>query len=260
MSRRLLRQRIADAAARFGGQPSGFHALNHEDIEGFAPLNTPAGQAMVDGLIERIGGIDLLIADAVMCLLAGDQREPESWQLVMPWVRSLTKRGIGQLWLHHTGHDQSKSYGDKTREWQLDTVLHMEGVEHPATDICFNLEFRKARERTPDNRADFQATRIMLLDDVWHSDVKEANAKGRVSPLGLKFLDALRNAVAGDDATTAHGCPAVNLTGWKLECARLGLIDPGVNPKSASTLFNKHKRELIAANRLACSEDLAWTL
>ena len=31
-------------------------------------------------------------------------------------------RSIGQMWFHHTGHDESKSYGSKAREWQMDTV------------------------------------------------------------------------------------------------------------------------------------------
>jgi hypothetical protein len=27
------------------------------------------------------------------------------------------------MWLHHTGHNETQSYGTKTREWQMDTVL-----------------------------------------------------------------------------------------------------------------------------------------
>jgi hypothetical protein len=87
-----------------------------------------------------------------MCLLAGDMKEAEPWAAVMPWVRSLTRRRIGQLWLHHTGHDESRSYGDKTKEWQRDTVMHMEAIERADADVSFALEFRKARERTPATR------------------------------------------------------------------------------------------------------------
>ena len=42
MSRRLLKQRIADAARRLGAIPDTFYALSHEDIEGFA-LSTHGG-------------------------------------------------------------------------------------------------------------------------------------------------------------------------------------------------------------------------
>ncbi len=170
MSRRLLRQRIADAVERLGHSPSGFHVLSHEDIEGFPPLNTEPGQACIERIIAEIGGVDLIVFDSIMCLLAGDQKDGEPWAQVMPWARSLTKRSIGQIWLHHTGHDASRSYGDKSREWQLDTVAHAEAVENPATDVSFNLEFRKARERTPVTRADFQTATVSLIDNRWQSD------------------------------------------------------------------------------------------
>jgi hypothetical protein len=37
----------------------------------------------------------------------------------------------------------------------------------------------------------------------------------------------------------------------------MGLIDLA-KPDSARTLFNKHRRELIAANRIACEGDWTW--
>ncbi len=36
------------------------------------PLNTPEGQAFIDAIIERIGGVDLVIFDNVMSLIVGD--------------------------------------------------------------------------------------------------------------------------------------------------------------------------------------------
>jgi hypothetical protein len=41
MANRLLKERLADEANRLGLVPAGFHALSHEDVENFAPLNTP---------------------------------------------------------------------------------------------------------------------------------------------------------------------------------------------------------------------------
>ena len=43
MSRQLLKTRAIDVARRLGCNPEGFHLLSHEDVEGFAPLNTPEG-------------------------------------------------------------------------------------------------------------------------------------------------------------------------------------------------------------------------
>ena len=164
MSRRLFRQRIEDAVTRLGERPAGFHALSHEDVEKFAPLNTAAGQDYIERLIAEIKP-DFIVFDSIMCLLAGEMKEGQSWAAVMPWVRSLTRRQIGQLWLHHTGHDENRSYGDKTKEWQLDTVMHMEAIEREDTDVSFALEFRKARERTPATRADFQRARVALIGE-----------------------------------------------------------------------------------------------
>ncbi len=42
-------------------------------------------------------------------------------------MQSLTKRRIDSMWINHTGHNKSPSYGTSTREWQLDTVKVQEG-------------------------------------------------------------------------------------------------------------------------------------
>jgi hypothetical protein len=259
MSRRLFRQRIEDAVARLGERPAGFYALSHEDVEKFAPLNSAAGQAYIERLIAQIGP-DFIVFDSIMCLLTGDMKEGESWSAVMPWVRSLTRRQIGQLWLHHTGHDESRSYGDKTKEWQLDLVMHMDAVAREDTDVSFNLEFRKARERTPATRANFQTARIALVADQWTVDVPAAVRPGHVSPVGLKFLDALHNALATDAAVLHHGRRAVTLEHWKAECFVTGLLDRDKSSKQVSALWSKYRLELIAANHIACDDAMAWTI
>src|SRR5690349_5315982 len=42
--------------------------------------------------------------------------------------RREARRRIGCLLVHHLGHDKTKSYGDSTKEWQLDYVMLGEGV------------------------------------------------------------------------------------------------------------------------------------
>jgi len=124
MSRRLLRQRIIDEAGRVGQRPRNFHALSSEDIPDFKALNTAEGQLWISALIKKLGGIDLIIFDNIMSLIAGDMKDEEPWQQTLPWVRWLTRQAVGQIWIHHTGHDETRSYGTKTREWQMDTVIH----------------------------------------------------------------------------------------------------------------------------------------
>jgi hypothetical protein len=203
MSSRLLKERLSEEAKRLGVVPSGFHALSHEDIENFAPLNTPEGQRTIEEVIARIGGVDFSIFDNIMSLIAGDMKEEEGWRQTIPWQHSLTKRKIGQAWLHHTGHDETKSYGTKTREWQMDTVLFGERIERPDTDVSFKLEFRKARERTPLTRADFSDINVALVNDEWtYSNPDGSGCKTQPSPLGQKFFNALVNALCGDATIT----------------------------------------------------------
>lgn len=259
MARRLFRQRIEDAVNRLGERPEGFHALSHEDVEKFAPLNTAAGQAYIERLIAEIKP-DFIVFNSIMCLLAGEMKEGQSWAAIMPWVRSLTRRRIGQLWLHHTGHDESRSYGDKTKEWQLDTVMHMEPIDREDADVSFALEFRKARERTPATRADFQRVRIAIVGDEWTVDVTAAVRPGHVSPIGQKFLQALHNALAGDTTAQRYGRRAVTLELWKAECFAIGILDRDKPPNQVRALWSKYRLELIAANRIACDDKMAWTI
>jgi hypothetical protein len=182
MSRRLLQQRLRDEEKRWGERPPNFYALSHEDLEDFAPLNTPRGQKQVEAVISRIGGVDLIVFDNIMSLISGDMKDEEGWRQILPWLKRLTARQIGQLWVHHTGHDESESYGTKTREWQMDTFIIFEPVEHPQTDVSFRLVFRKARERTPETRGDFVEQHVTLIDDRWSSSQQGKPAAKTAKP------------------------------------------------------------------------------
>lgn len=261
MSNRLLKQRLQDACERFGAAPGGLFALSHEDVPNFAPLNTPAGQTCIEAVIEWLGGVDFVIFDSVMCLTVGDMKEEESWSQTLPWVRKLTGRAIGQLWVHHTGHDETHGYGTKTREWQLDLVMLMQPEKRDGIDVSFALTFSKARERAPANRADFQDAKIALVCGRWESEAAERMRPQRASPLAAKFLDSLYSAVLGDKARTMpNGCRAAHTEDWRSEAVARGLIDTGVKAHSARTLFARYRRELVAANLVACEGEWTWVL
>jgi hypothetical protein len=260
MSRRLLKQRLADEVERLGEQPKGFYALSHEDLENFAPLNTKPGQEAVEQEIARIGKLDLLIFDNIMSLIAGDMKDEESWRQTLPWIRNLTSRHIGQLWIHHTGHDETRSYGTKTREWQMDTVAHLDRVERSDADVSFQLRFTKARERTPDTRRDFADVKIALVNNEWTWQSAEGGRANKIRPEAAKFLAALRDATIGSTVTRMIGCPTATIEAWRLECIKQGLLDADAKPDSARALFSRNRRELITANWIACNETLAWTL
>jgi hypothetical protein len=178
MSRRLMKERLADALRRHRTMPDKLFILSREDFDDMPPLNTPAGQAYVDGMIKEIGGVDFIFFDNVQSLLSGSMKEEDAWQETLPWIKRLTKQRIGQCWIHHTGWEKTRSYGTSTREWQMDTVAIMEAVERPDCDIAFSLKFTKARERAPHNRDDFEPVVITLANDQWSMEPGNRSANG----------------------------------------------------------------------------------
>jgi 5S rRNA maturation endonuclease (ribonuclease M5) len=257
MSRRLLKQRLEDVTRRLGVAPDMLHALSHEDVEGFAPLNTKVGREYILDVIKSVGA-EAVGFDNIMALIVGDMKDEDAWRETLPLVNHLTKQCVGQTWVHHTGHDATRSYGTKTREWGLDTVMHGTAVGRTDTDLSFLLEFRKARERTPANREDFADVNVALVNDQWTGDVIGKVVKPtKVTPLNKKFLEALHNTFASVEATTFQSWKAVTLKQWEAECKTLGLIDED-KPAAMRSLMSRHKRDLIAANKIACNNQLVW--
>jgi AAA domain len=262
MSRRLLTKRLKDAARRVELNPAEvtFYVLSHEDIDRFKPLNTPEGKGFILDFVKKVGGVDLIIFDNVMALTVGDMKDEESWQQTLPLVAELTRQEIGQIWVHHTGHNKERSYGTSTREWRMDTAMLLTEQPRADTDASFSLTFTKARERTPETRRDFEDVTIALLHDQWTYSAAPSKKRKEPSPLGKKFLDALRNAFAdaGAEKIKVQAWQAIKIDAWKAECVRLGLIDPEAKPDSARTLLAKYRRELLAANLIACDGALMW--
>jgi hypothetical protein len=250
MSRRLLKRRIEDVVRRLGCEPDDLLFLSSEDVADFPPLNTPEGIAMLNNTLEHLGGIDFIFFDNIMALIQGDQKDEIGWTAVLPLVNSLTKRGVGQLWVHHTGHDASRGYGTKTREWRMDTVIHLMAVERADTDICFQLEFRKARERTPESRADYQNVTIALVEDKWLGTV--GISRDKPSPAEAKMLEAFDDLVKdGKAVQRADGHWAVTRDDWESECLRRGIV-------KSKDQFRTNRSRLVHKNHVECDGDWSW--
>jgi AAA domain len=260
MSRRLLKKRLKDAVRRLGGPPDVvFYSLSHEDIPDFQPLNSEAGRKFVLDFIKTKGGVDLAIFDNVMALAPGDMKEEESWQQTLPLVTQLTAREVGQIWIHHTGHNKERGYGTSTREWRMDTSMLLTEQKRPDTDVSFGLTFAKARERTPETRRDFGEITIALLNDEWTFSGASQKRK-QPSPKARKFLDALRNAFVGAEKHHFQAVEAIKIGAWQAECARVGLIDLDAKRDSARTQMRKYRLELITCDCIACNNDLVWEI
>lgn len=283
MSRRLLKARLLDALRRLGcgldrAVHLPFHAVSREEVPDMPPLNTAEGQDYFDRCV--IGNcevpdarLDFIFFDNIQALLAGNMVDEDAWQLLLPWLKTLTARNIGQLWVHHTGHDESRGYGTSTREWQLDSVGLMERVERPNADIAFGLKFTKARERAPHNRADFEPMIITLAKDRWDFESADADSPARPakppkpktpSPLGVKFHSALTDAAAaaGEHRQESAGLPSVTTAQWEGELRRLGLLpdsDDRRDRNRRAALIARYRAELIAADWIAANAGMVWS-
>ena len=134
MSCRLLKRRLTDEARRLGSSPTGFHALCLEDLDSFSPLNTAEGQSAHPRYIDKDRRRRSGDLRSVMCLLAGSMIDETLGSKPCHSSRLLTKRNVGQIWVHHTGHNEARGYGTKTREWQMDSVVHLEAAKRDETE------------------------------------------------------------------------------------------------------------------------------
>ena len=221
MSRRQLKKRILEAAEETGVRPEGLLILSREDAEDMPPLNTEEGRQWMDSFIEKTGPLDLIIFDNLQALLIGDMKDEEQWAEILPWAKSLTRRAIGQVWFHHTGHDEGKSYGSKAREWQMDVVILMERIQDlPKGELWFSIKFTKARERNQDNLEDFEEITIRLVSGQWSATVGGATSAWKPSGNSKTVFDALIQVLAREGKTP----PANNYVPPHTPCVSEALV------------------------------------
>ena len=182
-----FKERMQLVADRYGREIP-FFGYNREYLgfDGMPPLNTPAGQAWLRREIEAIKP-DLIIFDSIMCLLVGPMQDEATWAPMKSLVCELSARRIAQVWFNHA-NDLGKSFGDKTREWEMDTTGKLSKVEGDETAI--RLEFIKARHRTPANAGQF-APLIFRPSDDWKFEIakaaKSSKSGGEVADIIAEF-------------------------------------------------------------------------
>jgi hypothetical protein len=86
----------------------------------------------------------VVFLDNRMSLTVGSMAEEQPWSDTLPLVSELTRRRIAQIWIDHAGHDASRGYGTKTKEWRFDAVMVLTQVERPEVDIAFNSPLTKS--------------------------------------------------------------------------------------------------------------------
>jgi hypothetical protein len=143
---------------------------------------------------------EFVIFDNLMSLTQGDQKDTQIWTAVGPWSRKVSNLGCATLWIHHTGYETGRGYGDITKTWGADTVIHLSDPVSDGIKTGFQLTFQKARERGPENFEDFKTRRMTLENDQWRADIGQT-----LSPFGDAFLKELK-----DNPKIVGGRPALH--------------------------------------------------
>jgi hypothetical protein len=95
----------------------------------------------------------------------------------------LSRAGIAQIWLDHTGWNTDRQYGTSTKAWKFDAVGVMKPLpetERVEREVGFILAFEapgKCRRRTPENWRDFQTRTIRLAAGEWRAEAADKASK-----------------------------------------------------------------------------------
>jgi hypothetical protein len=181
-------------------------------------------------------------------------------------MRKVTSKRIGQIWLHHTGHDTSKGFGTKTREWEMDTVVKLTTAEN---DQSIFIEFKKARLRTPKTADQFKP-RTIVRDETGWTVIGEGQTKtvdkSDVEIIKLAIVDAYDRLADGVSTSPGFdGAPVrkVELDKLRDELKSRGFLEMketgGLTDRARQT-FQRAKIALLSCpkSRLFEHEGLVW--
>ena len=169
-----FQERVRLPEALYGAAGVQFYGYNLEELEqkgqGFEPFNTQAGRAWLEREIGRLKP-DLIVFDSVMCLTVDAMGDDRAWRPVAELMSWITSKRVAQIWIHHTGHDPTRGFGTKSREWRLDTVVTLIDADNDGLTAeegaPVEMRFKKARLRTPQNRSEFQDFKIACGPSGW---------------------------------------------------------------------------------------------
>jgi len=257
-----------EMVARSYGEDIAFYGYSRDVMEpaDMPPLNTEQGQRWLDREIEKVKP-DFIIFDSIMCLTVGKMSDEEFWDKEL--VRSLSARRIGQIWLNHTGHDTERSFGTKTREWEMDTVVGLfKADEDNPYETAMRLEFRKARLRTPETVQQF-APCVIRLDDngEWvadgialkaHRDASQGAVMQRAILAAYDRLADRLEPTAGFNGAPVRKVDAERLRDHVKDRGFLDADDKGHVTATARKAFGRAKGALIDTGKLVENQGQIW--
>ncbi|QLH39133.1 MAG: AAA family ATPase [Defluviicoccus sp.] len=261
-----VKARLVELAERHGGPAGTLSIICLEDFPDAPPLDTPEGHKWAVKLIDAAKA-DLVLFDNLMSLVKGSLKDDETWKSVLPLTNALSAKGVGQIWVHHTGHDASRLYGSRTIIWQMTAAIHLERTPDSTAPVAFKISFPKARGQRAETRDEYADMAISFDGRYWISDASSASSAQR-GGLQQQFAEALIDAIDkhGEPLPATPEFPqrrGVRTERWKDECRRRGLLDPGGegdkrDTKKEGALFRRYKALLIDRNRVREKDGLAW--
>lgn len=249
------------------GRDIPFYGYNRDRLrdDEMPPLNTEPGQKWLWNEIEIIKP-DVIFFDSIMCLLTGDIKTPEAWAPVLPLVRGLSAKRIAQVWLHHA-NDIGRAFGDKTREWQMDTVASLAKlakVEGNAEAIGW--KFTKTRLKTPHNRDQF-TPRIIYPGEDWRVEITQAGGRGKSSDAEntqrafINAYDRLADGIVKSSGLVGNMVAKVKVDAVRDEMKRRGFLPvderTGNLTGAGRAMLFKAKAALIVS-KMAEADGLIW--
>src|SRR5277367_995507 len=183
-------------------------------------------------------------------------------------MRQLSARRVAQIWLHHAGHDATKGFGTKTREWEMDTVIGLLKADPEKDDGAMRLEFRKARLRTPATASQFVSQIIRCGEGGWTTEnAPKPNNQKQASPVAiirsayLATYDRLTDSTlpsAGFDGASVRKV-AVEAIGNELRTRGFLQVDDAGNivPTSRTHLW-RVKADLLSKKVLIEADGFIW--
>jgi AAA domain len=264
-----LKERLQLVASRYGGDLDLW--VYNRDVVEMPPLNTSHGRTWLFREIDAISP-DIIFFDSIMCLVDGDLTDPDHWVPINELLGLISAKHIGQVWLHHTGHDATRGFGTKTREWKMDIVMMLTKVENGAdvsSDTTFNLEFKKARLRNGKNFKEFMPLTVTHTDEGFSCTQGLSRTKGSrgVDVLQTQFKRAYEKVVDGIKPTPGFdGMPVkkVHIDKIRDELKTRGFLDKDEKKGSitgkARVELKRAKDKLLASGEFVQDDELIWRI
>ncbi len=242
------------------------------DTSGWPPLNTEEGEEWLFSEIEAVRP-DFIVFDSVMSLLLGEMGDEKAWAPVNLMMRKISQLRLGQLWLHHTGHDKSRGFGTKTREWQMDTVAILTAPDDAEDADAIQLTFTKARLRTPHIREQFNTKLIKFGGGGWEvidGDVQVQRGgrprSGESVITGAAIIKAYRYLADGvgptkeADGSLIHKVSIEDLRNELKNTGYLETTEKGGLTPNARKVWQRTKGELLGRGRLVERDGFIWEI